>query len=85
MQFQEKPGKRVKLLHPWRLFNQKSYATVPWEEHLAAFVADRKTLLAFLSSADRSRGGKLNANDRTIEMLVDILAGHERYHLFEPR
>ena len=65
--FEQKPNVRLKMLHPWRVFEQKSYETVPWDDHLAAFRNGRKQLKAFLKTADRTKGGKINANEHTIE------------------
>lgn len=83
--FEAKPNARLKMLHPWRLFEQKSYELVPWEDHLAVFRADRIRLKEFLKTADRSRGGKINSNEHTIEGLVSRIVAHEHHHLFTPR
>ncbi len=73
------------MLHPWRLFEQNSYESLPWAEHLSAFVADRARWKELLTSADRQRMGKLNDKVHSIESLTSRLVAHEHYHLFEPR
>ncbi len=84
--FEAKPGASLKLLHPWRLFDQKGYADLPWEENLAAFMDDRVRLLEMLRRVDRTIGGKVNANAYTIEGLIaGRMLAHERHHLFDPR
>jgi hypothetical protein len=83
--FHGKPNSRVKILHPWRLFEQKSYEILPWQEHLAAFVADRVRWKELLAIADRQRAGKMNDKEQSIETLTSRLVAHEHYHLFEPR
>jgi len=84
--FQQKPGARLKMLHPWRLFEQKGYASAPWDDHMTAFMAERSQLLEVLRRVDRTIGGKVNANEYTIEDLVaGRMAAHERHHLFTPR
>src|SRR4051794_16264917 len=39
--FDQTSAPRLKLLHPWRLFEQQSYELIPWEQHLTVFLADR--------------------------------------------
>ncbi|MGC4046029.1 MAG: hypothetical protein QM758_19740 [Armatimonas sp.] len=58
---------------------------MPWEEHLAAFKADRLRWKELLKSADRQKAGKLNDKERSIESLTSILVSHEYHHLFTPR
>lgn len=84
--FEKKPGARLKLPHPWRLFDQKGYASLPWDEHISAFTSDRVRLLEMLWQVDRTIGGKVNANEYTIEeLMAGRMAAHERHHLFDPR
>lgn len=84
--FETKPGPSLKLLHPWRLFDQKGYADLSWEEHLAAFLEDRVRLLEMLQRVDRTIGGKVNAKAYTIEgLMAGRMLAHERRHLFDPR
>ena len=83
--FAEEPHPRMKLLHPWRLFEQKSYERIPWGEHLAAFLADRMRWKELLKSADRQRTGRINGQEHSIESLTRRLVAHERHHLFTPR
>jgi hypothetical protein len=83
--FDQRPGHRVKLLHPWRLFEQNDYALLPWDEHLAAFNADRVRWKALLETADRQKAGKMNDRPHSIESLTRGLVAHEHHHLFTPR
>ncbi|MBC8065679.1 MAG: DinB family protein [Chlorobia bacterium] len=83
--FEQRQRPRLKLLHPWRLFERKSYELVPWEEHLAAFKAERLRWKDLLKSADRTKAGKINEKEHSIESLTDRLVGHEHHHLFTPR
>jgi len=83
--FDQKPAPRLKMLHPWRLFEQKSYERVPWEDHLAVYLADRARWKDLLKSADRHRSGKINDKERSIARLTQILVSHEHHHLFTPR
>lgn len=83
--FDQKPNARLKLLHPWRLFEQKSYELVAWEEHRAAFLADRARWKTLLITADRHKTGKLNDKEQSIESLTQRLVAHEHHHLFTPR
>jgi len=83
--FDQKPRPRLKLLHPWRLFEQKSYDLIPWEEHLAVYLADRTRWKELLQSADRQKTGKINDKEHSIESLTHRLVGHEHHHLFTPR
>jgi len=73
------------MLHPWRLFEQKSYEQVSWEDHLAAYVADRARWKDLLKSADRYKKGKVNDKEHSIEGLTSRLVSHEHHHLFTPR
>lgn len=84
--FEKKPGANLKPPHPWRLFEQKGYATLPWEKHMNAYTSDRARLLDVLRRVDRTIGGKVNANAYSIESLMaSRMAAHERHHLFDPR
>ena len=83
--FEQRQKPRLKLLHPWRLFEQKSYELVPWEDHLAAFKADRLRWKEMLKTADRHKTGKINEKEHSIEGLTDRLVSHEHHHLFTPR
>lgn len=83
--FQERSNPRLKMLHPWRVFEQRGYESISWDSHLATFHADRTRLKEFLKAADRERGGKINANEHTIEGLVSRIVSHEHHHLFTPR
>jgi hypothetical protein len=83
--FDQKVNPRLKILHPWRVFEQKSYALVPWENHLAAYLADRVRWKRLLKSADRHKAGKINGREHSIESLTRRLVAHEHHHLFTPR
>lgn len=83
--FDQKPGARLKMLHPWRLFEQNSYELVSWDNHLAAFLADRARWKELLQSADRQKTGKINDKEFSIESLTHRLVGHEHHHMFTPR
>lgn len=83
--FHQRPNSRIKLLHPWRLFEKNSYELVPWEDHLAAFRADRLRWKELLATADRSTSGKMNEKPFTIEDLTSRLVAHEHYHIHSPR
>lgn len=83
--FDQKSSPRLKLLHPWRVFEQKSYELIPWEEHLSVYRADRIRWKELLKSADRQRTGKINGKERSIESLTSVLVAHEHHHLFTPR
>lgn len=81
--FAEKEFPRIVRPHPWRLFTDRNYEVLPWEEHLGAFLRDRETWLALAMrpDLDRDRGGKLSGKARTIESFTRILLGHESHHL----
>jgi DinB superfamily len=83
--FEQKQNPRLKMLHPWRLFEQKSYDQVSWEDHIAAYVADRRRWKELLKSADRQKTGKINDREHSIESLTQRLVAHEHHHLFTPR
>ena len=83
--FQERSNPRLKMLHPWRVFEQRGYDSIPWDDHMRSYRADRKRLRDFLKTADRQRGGKINTNEHTIESLVSRIVAHEHHHLFTPR
>jgi hypothetical protein len=83
--FDQKPNPRLKLLHPWRLFAQNSYELIAWEDHLAAYRADRARWRELLKTADRQKTGKINGQEHSIESLTRRLVAHEHHHLFTPR
>ena len=83
--FDQKPNPRLKMLHPWRVFEQKSYELIAWEDHLAVYLADRARWKQLLKTADRHKSGKINAKEHSIESLTRHLVGHEHHHLFTPR
>jgi hypothetical protein len=83
--FDQKPHPRLKMLHPWRRFEQNSYELVSWEDHLAAYRADRVRWKELLKRADRQKTGKINGTEHSIESLTLRLVAHEHYHLFTPR
>jgi hypothetical protein len=83
--FHQRPNSSLKLPHPWRLFDQRSYESVAWNDHLSAFQTDRARWKDLLRSADRTKGGKLNGKPSTIESLTAKLIAHEHQHLFDPR
>ena len=83
--FDQNPNSRVKLLHPWRVFEQNGYETILWDEHLQAFLHRRAEWKELLRTTNRINGGKLNGNDQTIESLTSRLVAHEQHHLFHPR
>lgn len=82
--FTKSPGASLKLLHPWRLFDKKAYGTVPWEDHLAAYQADRARWKVLLHSTDRKTAGEINGQKHSVESLARRLVLHERQHLFGP-
>lgn len=83
--FDQKQNPRLKMLHPWRLFEQKSYELISWEEHKACYLADRVRWKELLKSADRQKSGKINGKEHSIESLTRRLVAHEHHHLFTPR
>jgi len=83
--FDQKERPRLKMLHPWRVFEQNSYEQVSWEDHLAAYRADRIRWKELLRSSDRQRSGKINDKEHSIESLTHRLVSHEHHHLFTPR
>jgi hypothetical protein len=83
--FDQKPNPRLKMLHPWRVFEQKSYELISWEDHLAAYLADRARWKDLLKSADGRKSGKINDKEHSIESLTQRLVAHEHLHLFTPR
>lgn len=83
--FDQQSRPRLKLLHPWRLFEQKSYGLLPWHDHFAAYLADRAHWKRLLKSADRHKMGKINGQEHSIESLTARLVAHEHHHLFTPR
>lgn len=80
--FAERQNPRVTLLHPWRLFERDSYELIPWEQHLAVYLADRARWRELLASTDRTRAGKLNGRECSIASLTEKLVAHEHHHLF---
>jgi hypothetical protein len=85
IQFQNLPKARLKMLHPWRVFEQKSYELLSWEDHLNVYLADRARWKDLLKSADRQKKGKINGKEFSIESLTERLVSHEHHHLFTPR
>lgn len=85
MAFAEKDYPRLKMLHPWRSFEQKHYELVSWEDHLATYLKDRARWKELLQTTDRTRKGKLNGKEFSIEDLTSRLVSHEHHHLFTPR
>ena len=83
--FDQKPNPRLKMLHPWRLFEQNSYELIPWEDHLAVYLAGRARWKQLLESVDRQKSGKINNKEVSIEGLTRRLVDHEHLHLFTPR
>lgn len=83
--FDQKINPRLKMLHPWRVFEQKSYELIPWEEHLAVYLADRARWKQLLNSTDVHKSGKINDKPHSIESLTRRLVAHEYHHLFTPR
>jgi hypothetical protein len=83
--FDQKLNPRLRVLHPWRVFEQKSYELIPWEDHLAVYLADRARWKHLLKTADRHKSGKINDKEHSIESLTKRLVGHEHHHLFTPR
>jgi hypothetical protein len=76
---------RLKMLHPWRVFDQMSYERILWEDHLAKFLSDRARWKQLLIGADRDKSGKINDKVHSIESLTMRLVAHEHHHLFTPR
>jgi hypothetical protein len=83
--FDNETNPRLKMLHPWRVFDQMSYERILWEDHLAKFLSDRARWKQLLEGADRNKSGKLNNSVHSIESLTRRLVAHEHYHLFKPR
>lgn len=83
--FDQKLSPRLKMFYPWRLFEQKSYELISWEDHLAAFLADRVRWKDLLKSTDRQKTGKVNDRAHSIESLTQGLVAHEHHHLFTLR
>jgi len=83
--FDKETNPRLKMLHPWRVFDTESYEAIRWEDHLAKFLADRARWKQLLEDADRDKSGKINNNVHSIESLTRRLVAHEHYHLFTPR
>jgi uncharacterized damage-inducible protein DinB len=83
--FDQKPSPRLKLLHPWHLFERQSYELIAWETHRAAYLTDRARWKELLISADRQKSGKINGKEHSIESLTQRLVAHEHHHLFTPR
>lgn len=81
--FAAKDGASLNLPHPWRLFTDRNYELVSWDEHLNRFLADRETWLELVRrpDLDRNRGGKLSRKPRTIASLTEVLISHERHHI----
>jgi len=81
--FAEKDFPRIVRPHPWRLFETRNYAMLPWDEHRAAYLADRSKWQELVNrpGLDRTRQGKLSGKLRTIESLTSILASHEQHHI----
>ena len=80
-EFLARDNPNVTVLHPWRKFDQSNYAEVPWDEHLAHYLADRAQWLALRDIADWNRGGKWNRKHDTVGGLTARLAGHEAHHV----
>lgn len=72
----------LKLLHPWRIFEQRSYHLEPWDDHLRTFLSDRAKWKGLLEETERSRMGKVNGTAHSIESLTRRLVLHEAQHLF---
>jgi hypothetical protein len=83
--FNQRPNARLKMLHPWRLFEQQSYELVSWEDHRAAFIVDRARWKDLLKSSDRHKSGKINDKEHSIESLTSRLVAHEHHQLYTPR
>lgn len=79
--FLESDNPSVKILHPWRQFDNEHYAEVPWEVHLSKFASDRRIWLEHLDGADLDRTGRRNGTQLTVGSLTKILADHEAYHI----
>lgn len=81
--FLVKEGARIRLQHPWRLFEHNNFQDRPWGEHLARYIEDRSVWIEILGrpDLDQRRGGNLNGRSTTILALTDKLIGHERHHL----
>ena len=79
--FLERDNPSVKILHPWRHFEQHGYDQLPWEVHMSKFVSDRQTWLKRVSAADPERPGKRNGTHFTVGTLTSVLAQHEAHHM----
>ena len=83
--FDNETNPRLKMLHPWRVFDQMSYERILWEDHLPKFLSDRARWKQLLIGADRDKSGKINDKVHSIESLTRRLVAHEQHHLFNPR
>lgn len=81
--FAEKENPRLVRPHPWRLFQERGYESIPWTEHRERFLADREAWLQLIRQPDldRNRGGKLSGKPCTIATLTEKLVGHESHHV----
>lgn len=80
-EFLDREDPSVKILHPWRKFDQEGYATRSWAEHMAKYLEDRERWLTWQAGADWARVGKWNGKPDTVGGLTNRLANHEAYHI----
>ena len=81
--FAQRDNPSLTVLHAWRRFSNGSYERMPWDEHLAAYLRDRKVWeeLVRNPALDRSRGGRFNRKPSTIDSLTRALVAHEQHHI----
>ena len=73
------------MLHPWRVFELKSYELISWEDHLAVYLADRARWKDLLNTSGQQQSGQINGKAYSIESLTERLVAHEHHHLYTPR
>lgn len=71
----------IRVLHPWRKFENERYEILSWDAHMKKFIADRVKWLGLVDCADRNRGGKWNGKVDTIYGLTRRLVDHECHHI----
>lgn len=75
----DKPS--VKVLHPWRKFDNEKYDIESWDSHMDKFIADRIIWLGLEDIVDRNRGGRWNGKVDTVSGLTRRLVDHECHHI----
>lgn len=79
----EREGAKVSLPHPWRLFDDHHYATLPWQEHRERYLSDRNAWIELLTNPDVNwdATGTLKRKPVSIRSLTKRLLDHERVHV----